>query len=316
MSTHVSVSEQVLLVYVALQRLQHDRSTTEIAEELGVSRFKVGRMVAKARELGLIEIVPKLSAAIDVELSRKLAREFGLREALVAIPPGPTDLHAREVIASVAARYLSDNVTDDLVVGFGPGRTIIEICDRISDMAVCDIVQLTGVATRAPEESLQSIYKISRISSGKMFPLHAPLVATTEQAAQAIIAQPTVHKALLRIDKVDMSVLTIGGWPESSLLADMLAESGEMQSLLDKGAVAEIGTTVLNQNGQVINDIDTRTIGISTAQLTRVPHRIGLGGGMGKRDAVLATLNSGLIDMIVTDRFTAVAALERSGVSV
>ena len=93
-----------------------------------------------------------------------------------------------------------------------------------------------------------------------------------------------------RIDKVDTSILTIGGWPRSSLLADMLAEAGELGPLTQRGAMAEIGTTVIDRAGKVLDDINSRTIGITSDQLLRVPNRVALGGGDGKREAVSATL--------------------------
>ena len=312
MSGRIRVNDQVLIVYVALQHLLHGRSKLDLAEELGVSRFKVGRMINQARDLGLVEVVPKLSVPIDVELSRNLKQRFGLEEALVAVAATSSELHTREAIAGVAAAYLSDNVAEDSVLGFGPGRTIIEVCDRIVGLPVCDVVQLTGVATRDEEQSLQAIYSLSRVSKGKMFSLHAPFLATTELAAQAIVSQPSVNQALSRIDRVEMAVLTIGGWPDSSLLAEMLRQLGELDELLEKGAVAEIGTTVLNRDGRVISDIDSRTIGISLEQLQRIPYRIVLGGGEGKHEAMIATLNSGLVEMVVTDAHSALAALENA----
>lgn len=310
MSEDLPIEQQSLLVYVAMQNLQHDRSTLEISEELGISRFKVGRMINQARELGLVEIVSKISPLIDLDLSRQLKEAFGLQEALVVIPATTSDNHAREAIATAAAKYLHDHVREGSLLGMGPGRTIIDLCNRLSTFPMCDIVQLTGVATKAPADSVHSIFKLSSLAQGEIYPLHAPLLATTEDAARAIIAQPSVQEALLRIGKVDVSVLTIGGLPRSSLLADTLSEAGELASLLAKGAVAEMGTTVIRSDGEIITDLDKRTIGITTDQLKLIPFRIGLGGGDSKRQAVLATLRTGLMDMIVTDAHSAKMALE------
>ncbi len=309
MTENLPIDQQALLVYAAMQNLQHGRSTLEIAEELGVSRFKVSRMINQARDSGLIEIVSNLRPAIDVNLSKRLKEAFGLREALVVTPASPSDLHAREAIAESAAKYLLDHVHEGSLLGLGPGRTIIEMCDRVDRFPKCDVVQLTGVATKAPSDSIQSIYKLSGLAGGVMFPLHAPLLATSEEAARAITSQPTVQESLLRIDKVDMSVLTIGGLPRSSLLADMLLESGELADLLAEGAVAEMGTTVIRSDGEIIRTLDARAIGVTTEQLRRIPFRIGLGGGESKHQAVLATLRSGLMDMIVTDVHSAKMAL-------
>jgi DNA-binding transcriptional regulator LsrR (DeoR family) len=310
MSEKLSIEQQSLLVYVAMQNLKYDRSTLQISEELGISRFKVGRMITQARELGLVEVVSKISPLIDLELSRKLKNAFGLQEALVIIPATTSDHHAREAIATAAAKHLFDYVREGSLLGLGPGRTIIEMCNRVSNFPNCEIVQLTGVATKAPADSVQSIFKLSTLAQGLMFPLPAPLLATSEEATKAIISQPIVQEALLRIGKVDASVLTIGGLPRASLLADTLSEAGELAALLAKGAVAEMGTTVIRSDGDIIRDLDGRTIGITTEQLKLIPYRIGLGGGESKRTAVLATLRTGLMDMIVTDAHSARMALE------
>ena len=310
MSKKIPINQQALYVYAALQNLQHERSTLDLAEELGVSRFMVGRMIRKARELGLVEVVSRLSSPIDSDLSQKLAQQYGLSGALVVVPASESDKHAREAVAHAAAEYLSDNVVEDSLIGLGPGRTIVEVCRRISELPPCDVVQLTGVATRDAEESIRAIYELSRVSEGRMFPLHAPLLATTIEAARAIVLQPNVMNALTRLDRLDLSVLTIGGWPDSSLLSDMLKESGELAHLMELGGIAEIGTTILNRKGQVLHEMENRVIGITATQLSKVRFRIALGGGIGKRDAIMATLNSGLIDMIVTDSYSAKAALE------
>lgn len=305
------IEQQVMLVYVALQNLQHDRSTLEIAEELGISRFKVSRMVNQAREMGLVEVVSKISQQIDVPLSRKLAQTFGLKNALVVVPAANSEQHARESISEAAAMFISDHIEEGDYIGLGPGRTILKMCEKVEDFPACNVVQLTGVASQSSSESIHALYKLGG-DEGKVFPLPAPLLATSSEAAEAILAQPTVQETLRTIDKVETAVLTIGGLPRSSLLAVMLKESGDLDALMRKGAICEIGTSVLGVDGEIISDIGTRTIGISTEQLMRVPFRIGLGGGEEKKHAVLATLRSGLVDMVVTDFQAAMFAVENA----
>lgn len=310
MSKHLRMEEQVLYVYAALQHLKHDRSTVEIGEELGVSRFMVGRMVKRARDDGLVEVRPRLSDPIDAELSRELAGRFGLQSAFAAVTPSDDPDHVRSVIAAVTARLLTELIVEDDIVGLGPGRTIVEMCSKITEIPMCDVVQLTGVATSEAEESLRAVMTLSSVASGRMFPLHAPLVATDAAAAQAISAQPAIKQALHRMSRLDKAVVTIGGWPASSLLADQVRQLGDLPRLEREGVVAEIGTTLLDANGREVHGLDGHTIGISTEQLTRVPMTIAIGGGAGKERAVLAALKSGFVDILVTDVQTARAAID------
>lgn len=305
MSKTLGLEDQLQHVYAAVQYLQHQRSTQDIADELGLSRFMVGRMVKRALHDGLVEVVPRLAEPVDSELSKTLASRYGLKTAIVVTPPAPGDSAARSTVAAIGARLLTEIVEEDDVIGLGPGRTIVEMCAHITEISNCDVVQLTGVADFDPAAHLLAIVQLSSVAKGRMFPLQAPFLTTDAAATAAIVGQPGVKEALKRMDQLDKAVLTIGGWPASSQLATRLEESAEIEPLMARGVVAEFGTTLLSAEGKAIPALDDRLIGISTAQLEAVSLRIALGGGPGKQEAVVATLRSGLVDVLVTDARTA-----------
>src|SRR5699024_255181 len=86
MSTSRNLSSSVLIAYVAVQHLQHGRQMLEIAREMRVSRFTVSRMIKKAREDGLVEVVTHLPVPLDMNLSVELAQQYGLDAAIVGVP--------------------------------------------------------------------------------------------------------------------------------------------------------------------------------------------------------------------------------------
>ena len=93
------LDQQILHVHVAMQNLAHGRPLNEIAEEIGRSRFATARMVRRARELGLIEVRPTMPVPIDADLSARIARQFGLRSALVVATRSTDDAEVREALA-------------------------------------------------------------------------------------------------------------------------------------------------------------------------------------------------------------------------
>lgn len=287
--------------YVAVEHLQHGRSTVDLGAELGISRFSVGRMIQRARDDGLVEVRTRLPGSIDGPLSGRLASAFGLSSAFVVRPQSDQEERVRHALAEVGARVLQDLIKEDDVVGLGPGRTLLEMSRYVTDAPNCDIVQLTGSATTASADSLRAISAITHVARGRMFPLHAPFFITDAEAARAIAAQPLIRQTLQRMDRLDLAVLSIGGWPDASLLAGMLRDSGDLDDFMMRGAVAEFGTTVLDADGREMDVLADRLIGISTEQLRRVPVKIAIGGGPGKSTALMATLRSGLVDVLVTD---------------
>lgn len=312
MSKPLSIDEQMKCIYVAIQHLEHDRSTVEIAEELGISRFMVGRMIKRARDEGLIEVVPKMIDPIDISLSNALASKFKLQAAYAVVPPTDTLEQTRSTIAAFAAKVLAETVEEDDTVGLAAGRTILEMCENISEMPTCDIVQLTGVATSDANESMHAVMTLSSIARGRMYPLHAPFVTTDARAGEAIAAQPGVKQALSRMDNLDKAVLSVGGWPNDALLAQQVRELGEFEEVTAAGVVAEIGTTLLDADGNPVDVLCGRMVGISTEQLRRIPTKLVVAGTEGKHRAILAALRAGLVDVLVTDMHTARFALENA----
>src|SRR6202161_4640860 len=77
-------SEVVLAARVARQYYLEGVSKIDIAERLGISRFRVARLLDSARESGLVRIEIGLPGGVlDAGLSAELCSAFGLRQAFV-----------------------------------------------------------------------------------------------------------------------------------------------------------------------------------------------------------------------------------------
>src|SRR5258708_19373159 len=72
-----------LMVQAAKLYYDLDRTQSEIAKQLGLTRWQVGRLLHEARELDIvrIDIAPRSPRRPDLESA--LQRRFGLREAVV-----------------------------------------------------------------------------------------------------------------------------------------------------------------------------------------------------------------------------------------
>ncbi|WP_277051107.1 sugar-binding transcriptional regulator [Ruania albidiflava] len=309
MSRPMTIDQQVLHVYVALQNLAHGRPVNEIAADIGRSRFATARMVKRARALGLIEVRATVSAPVDVGISTELAQRYGLRTALVVATHATDAAASRDAIARIAARFIVDIVGEDDILGFAPGRTLVLASRLIDALPRADVVQLSGVGAPRLEDGVEVISNVGRLSGGATHPLYLPAVLMKDPEARVILRHPSIQRTLRKLDHVDKAFLTIGGWPEASLMASQLSDLGERQEYEDKGVVAEMGTMLLDAHGNMVSGLEDRFVGISQAQLRRVPMRIAIGGGPGKERAVLAALRSGIPDHLITDIRCAKAAL-------
>ena len=297
--------ELIRLAYVGKRYFKDGRTRIQIAEEMGLSRFKVARLIQQSLETGVVKIQIAAPGPIDVELSLELQEKFHLRAALAVVTAVDTEEQIRFALGRVTADLLSETVMEDEVVGLSAGRTLIEMSQQIRSVAHCDVVQLTGVADPVRERGMTAVNRFSALSGGPLYSLPAPFVATDEEAAAVMRRQPAMQRTLKRMSAVTKAVVTIGSWPHGSLLHDSLASSGEAAELIANGVIAEIGATLLSAQGKIIDTLDNRTIGMTAAELQAVPEVIAVGGGQHKLPAIRAVLASELASTLITDAATA-----------
>src|SRR3954468_14870742 len=77
----------VLTATVARRYYLEGASKSDIATELGVSRFKVARLLDHARATGLVRIELHSPGAIDLDLSVRVSAAYGLRHCVVIDAP-------------------------------------------------------------------------------------------------------------------------------------------------------------------------------------------------------------------------------------
>jgi len=108
----------VLTATAARRYYFDDASKSDIAAELGVSRFKVARLLDQARASGLVRIELDYRGEIDLELSVRLSSAYGRGTASSSTAPpttttfcGPTSAVQRPACSprSSPARTCSDS---------------------------------------------------------------------------------------------------------------------------------------------------------------------------------------------------------------
>ena len=108
----------LLAATVARRYYLDGASKSDIASEVGLSRFKVARMLDQARESGLVRIELHYEGEIDLDLSVRLGQRLGLVRCLVVDTPDGDEAHLREAIG----RVVSDSRPSD-VLGLAWSRT-------------------------------------------------------------------------------------------------------------------------------------------------------------------------------------------------
>ncbi len=305
--------EKMQMALAAQLFYRDGRNKSQVADELGVSRFKVARLLADALREGVVTIEIHPSPEVDVDRSVAVSRRFGLRQALVVrLPEGPEQLR-REQLGRAAAAALGDLLSEGDVLGVAWGRTLQAMAHGLAELPTCSIVQIVGSVPTSDLSinSLDLVRAMAARAGGEMYALQVPMVLDSPQTAAVLRQDPYVAATLAMFPRLTRAVVGIGGWQgtESALTAVLPIELRDR--LQAAGAVADISCTVLDVAGVEVTtgDLPGRCIAINAAELRAVPDVIAVSGGVERVTAIRAALRSGLVHRLITDDATAAALL-------
>jgi DNA-binding transcriptional regulator LsrR (DeoR family) len=287
------------------------KSKIQIADEFGVSRFKVARVLETALERDLVRIEIRVPAELDADRSDALRARYGLRHAVVVESPTESaDTAAEEAgadpenLGEVAADLLGELVTEGDVLGLAWGRSTIHMAAALRRLPPCTVVQLTGVydAGTADRGSVEAVRRAAEVAGGEAHPIYAPMLLPDPATASALRSQTGISRAFEYFDKVTVAAVSIGSWePGVSTVHDMLSDS-ERAHYSSLGVAAEMSAHLFDAQGRRIGrDLGERCITVEAERLRRVPEVVAIAGGQRKAEAIGAVLRSGLVTSLVTD---------------
>ena len=286
----------VLTATVARRYYLDGVSKSEIADELGLSRFKVARLLDRARSSGLVRIELHYEGDIDLDLSVRLGTHLHLRRCLVIDSPADDEPSLRTNLGKVTAGLLTEIVQSDDVLGLAWSRTLMAMRSSLTSLAPCAVVQLTGALSRpdVDEGSIELVRNVARIANGPAFCFYAPMIVPQAETARSLRAQPEVAQAMQRFGDLTKAIVTIGAWkPNQSTVADALS-TDEYEQDEQLGVRAELCGIQLDANGQPLRTaLSERIIGIEPDQLRAVPEIIAIAYGDAKAQAVRAAVRGG-----------------------
>lgn len=297
--------ERELMLDVAVSYYLDDKSKVEIASELGLSRFKVARLLEQARDEGLVRITI-VDGVIRGPLSEQLAQHLQL-DRVIIVAGSADEVENREALAKTAASLIRRLLHPGGVFGFSWGRTLSRIGEFIEVLPASTLVALTGSVgtdiTQSPVEVLRGIAGRSPIRTMTIF---APLLVESASTAAALLRDPAIASVLATYQHLDLAVVSVGSWkPQITQLMDNLSDSDRAELDLE-GARAELVGIFVRDDGRPIDAALTkRRIAISVEQLIAVPQVLAVAGGLEKVPAIAAVARSRIINALITDERTA-----------
>jgi DNA-binding transcriptional regulator LsrR (DeoR family) len=308
------INELRLIARVAQMYHLEGRRQAEIAQTLRMSQATVSRMLKRAEQEDIVRttVIPPPGTFADLE--QALRDRYSLNEAIVVDCSEDRDGAIMARIGEAAAHFLEVTLQADEVIGVSSwSQTILRMVDNIHPMKAIKakfVVQLLGGMGEpaAQTHATQLIARLAHLTGAEARLLLVQGVTSSPKAKAIMLADPMVRGTMDLFGRLTLAIVGIGAVEPSELLARSgnVFSRQELALLNEAGAVGEISFRFFDKDGRPVDTpLNERVLGVSLDDLRKADRVIALAGGEAKTAAIAGALHLGLIDVLVTDRFTA-----------
>ena len=309
-----------LLVKVARFYYEDGLNQEAITARLGLSRSKVSRLMAQARETGIVQIIVVEPDDLSLDIESRLEERFGLEEALV-VESQPADSQAQvsRAVGNAAAGYLARAISRRSTIGMCWGDTLRHMVAGLALQRYPDaqVVQIIGGIGQPDAEvhATELCRTMARTLDCRLTLLPVPGIVADQRTREALLSDVHVQRAVEAFDDLDIAFVGIGAPTRDSVTMrdGSIITRAELDGMLRRGAVGDIALRYYDSSGECIeSDINERIIGMTLEQLKQVPRIVGVSGGPQKVAAIRAALKGELVNVLITDSVTAENLLEEA----
>lgn len=296
----ISEEKQKKLAYVARRYYLDDWKQSDIAKELGVSRPLVSRMLAEAREHGVVEIRIHDPAARQGRLVEQLRHSTSIRDS-VLVEDGQDDDATNQLLSQGAVQLLWQLRSRRLGIGWGHliGQLVtwLEANPQLSS-TLTDICPLVGNAS-IPARNYQSNENVrliaQQLGAAPHF-IYLPALPDSIEEKQLLCSSEIYRQIQSQWDKMDTALVNIGNYPSSPDFASLVRYGDLLQQERTCGRLL---VYYFNSQGKVIQSEQDFAIQIPLEQLRRCPNIIGVCSANTSVRALQGALKTGLFTHLV-----------------
>lgn len=313
--------EQILMARAAWLYYVGGLNQEAAAKRLGITRARINKLLADARETGLVSITINTGNVGLLQVEEVIRLRYGL-DFCICTPalgeagtnPETEALLARfafRAVGTAAAAHLRRHLaeTENPVVGTGWGRTLEQMTLQLAGVSCprARFISLMGSLTsNLAYNPFEVVHAFARSTGAEGFFLPVPFIADTHEAREILLSQQSVQRALSLARSTTVAYISIGELREGSLLRSQgMISAREMEELRELGAVGDTNGLFFDSKGAAVSHpLNDRTIALGFEDL-RKTCAVALIAGRSKLDACKAFLASRVAKGLIIDGDTA-----------
>lgn len=304
-----------LAINVAKLYYRSDFSQQKIAQELGVSRPSISRLLQYAKDKGYvnIQIVDPVEDMSIME--QRLKDKLHLKDVKIASSTINDEEEIKKYISIAAAQYLDGIIKDGDIIGVGWGTTLYNMSQALISRSIkgSQVVQLEGGLSNSEWNNYSREILENFANNFNTVAQYLPLpVIFDSKATKEQVDKDRYIKRILELGRhANIALFSVGTVRPNALFFRLGYTDIQEQEKIQRTSVGDICSRFFDVEGRVCNrDLDERTVGITLSELRDKEYSIMISGGEGKINAIKAALRGRYANVLITDQFTGKALLE------
>ncbi len=291
-----------------------DVKQADIAARLTISQATISRLLRRAREENVVRISVHTPSGTFPELEESLCRKFGMTDVIVAECAEEREGQILRRMGEAAALYLETTLQPGEIVGISSwSESLLYTVENIHPqrrLAASRVVQMQGGMgdPSVQKHATNLTRRLAQLIGAQPQPLPTQGITSSKAAQEALTSDPFVRETMAFFPQITLALVGIGTVEPSKLLADSgnVFTPDELAELARMGAVGDICLNFFDRDGKPVpSAFQERVIAIGLEQLCRARRVVGVAGGQRKVAALLGAMRGKLIDVLVTDQYTA-----------
>lgn len=280
---------------------------SEVAKFVKVSQAKVSRLLAMARERGIVRITVADYDPRDRETEARLQVQLGLEAAIVIkMTGGLGNADLRKSIGLFAAPSVNTMIQPRSVIAVAGGRTIHSLVHSLPEPRdkMLTVVQSMG----SVDSSLNAFdaQEVGRVLAqrlgGSFIAMNTPAYVSEKKMRDALMKLGQVVAVNNQLNRANMALVGIGTLENSVFIERGVISGPAIEKLRKVGAVGEVCGRFYDANGEeCATEWRDLVMSVQLEQLRKIPLVTAVVSGTDRTAAILGAVRGGFLKGLIID---------------
>jgi len=288
---------------------------SEVAKFAKVSQAKVSRLLALAKERGIVRITVADYDPRRRELEDQLRTRLGLGLVVVIKSGDAVDgADLRRAVGHFGAAVVDELIEPRDTVALAGGRTIHDLVHHLPATRTKALTVVQAMGTVDSSVNAFDAQEVGRVMvqrlGGNFLSLNTPAFIPDKRTRDALLDLQQVRSVHECLDRARVALVGLGTLANSVFVERGTLDATMVRELERAGAVGEVCGRFIDASGkECATAWRDRVISVQIDQLRKIPLVVGVVSGSDRSAAILAAVRGNIIKALVIDEVGASALL-------